>query len=612
MMKPKVVQLKNKYLVHYKKLPSNFGAVEKIRLSLGQEQHDRRKKRRADEFKKNRIIASPCSVTSQKDEFRTKLINWKEKRIREKKAKESNKKPPFVVGIVRHHIYSPISTNSMTSGRKKKSVTQEHKNSNVIKKITKATEKRLQAKMAKAEIKQKPPRTPTRINPSTKSDNEIEVNKSFAPSNYKFNPPAELSIFRTYLCEKTCTESNSLKKNNVFAFDTSMEVAHQKSASHNFDFVESITLKLSPIEPATSDFSQKMRTNSRLNNNDEIPPLGFSAHMLSGSSGPFNTKLTIRDDATNNSEVPVKETKYSVTYFKRLLHKEENRLRKLCKKWIEIQSQIVDVEDIYYRINQSIGQTTILIKQKFKQFYNLILDCEKKDCEVLVTCMDLHGFWDTMYLQVKDCDSRFAKLEELRAKCWQEDQSVFIKSTGIKKKTVVKKKAAPVNQNLLKNITEIQDNEEKSQGIINSNNKCITPYISNKRAVNVFGRRSSVSRNKIYSKVSTNYIHTSTPFPVDTKLNVSNRLNTPLIAMKVSQSVKKIFSNKILETKSLERSLRRPSVNKIVKSSCGISKNNLSTPRSTPLFHVVRNINFNITPSTDRVTKEHNSNIKRF
>jgi len=66
MMKPKVVQLKNKYLVHYKKLPSNFGAVEKIRLSLGQEQHDRRKKRRIDEFKKNRIIASPCSVTSQK------------------------------------------------------------------------------------------------------------------------------------------------------------------------------------------------------------------------------------------------------------------------------------------------------------------------------------------------------------------------------------------------------------------------------------------------------------------------------------------------------------------------------------------------------------------
>ncbi|XP_012053959.1 PREDICTED: disks large-associated protein 5-like [Atta cephalotes] len=601
MMKPK--QLKNKYLVHYKKLPSNFGAVEKIRLSLGQEQHDRRKKHRIDEFKKNRIIASPCSVTSEKDEFRAKLTNWKEKQIREKKAKESNKKPPFVVGIVRHRIYSPISTNSMTSGRKKKPVTQEHKNSNVIKRITRVTEKRLQAKIAKTEIKQKPLTTLTRTNPNLKSDNEIEVNKSFAPSNYKFNPPGELSIFRTSLCEKPYTESNSLKKNNVFAFDTSMEDAHQKSASHNFDFVESITLKLSPIEPVTSDFSPKMRTNSKLNNNDEIPPLGFSAHMLSDSSGLFNTKLIIRDDTTNNSDVPVKETKYNVIYFKRLLYKEENRLRKLCKKWIEIQSQTDDVEDIYYQINQAVGQTTILIKHKFKQFYNLILDCERKDCEVLVTCMDLHGFWDTIYLQVKDCDSRFAKLEKLRAKCWQEDQSLFIKSTGIKKKTIIKKKATPVNQNSLKKIREIQDNEKKSsQEIINRNNKCIMPHISNKRAVNVSGRRSNVLRNKTYSKISTNYIHTSTPFSVDTKLNASNRMNTPLITMKVSQSVKKIFSNKILETKSLDRSSRR--LNKIVKSSCGISKNNLSTPRSTPLFHVVRNINFNITPSKDRITKE--------
>ena len=309
--------------------------------------------------------------------------------------------------------------------------------------------------------------------------------------------------------------------------------------------------------------------------------------------------------------MPVKETKYNVIYFKRLLYKEENRLRKLCKKWIEIQSQTDDVEDIYYQINQAVGQTTILIKHKFKQFYNLILDCERKDCEVLITCMDLHGFWDTIYLQVKDCDSRFAKLEKLRAKCWQEDQSFFIKSTGIKKKTIIKKKATPVNQNSLKKIREIQEDNEKksSQEIINRNNKCIMPHISNKRAVNVSGRRSNVLHNKTYSKISTNYIHTSTPFSVDTKLNASNRLNTPLIAMKVSQSVKKIFSNKILETKSLDRSSKR--LNKIVKSSCGISKNNLSTPRSTPLFHVVRNINFNITPSKDRVTKEHNFNIKR-
>lgn len=215
------------------------------------------------------------------DEIRTKVADWKEKRMRKEKAKKSNKKPPFIVGIVRHHIYSPISTNSMTSRRKKKSVTQEHKNSNVIKGITKATEKRIQAKMAaKAEMKQKSPTTPTRTKSSTKSDNEIEVTKSFAPSDYKFNPPAELPIFRISLLEKTLTESNSLKKNNAFASDISMEATDKKLASHNFGSIESITLMLSPIKSETSDLSQKMQTILRLNNNDEISPLGLSAHKV--------------------------------------------------------------------------------------------------------------------------------------------------------------------------------------------------------------------------------------------------------------------------------------------------------------------------------------------
>jgi len=94
-----------------------------------------------------------------------------------------------------------------------------------------------------------------------------------------------------------------------------------------------------------------------------------------------------------------------VQYFKRVLSEEKNRLQILCEKWTESQSQDDITEDIRYRIHQAIGQTILLIKEKFKQFYSLILDCERDDSDVLVTCMDLHGFWDMMYIEAKDCNS---------------------------------------------------------------------------------------------------------------------------------------------------------------------------------------------------------------
>jgi len=72
--------------------------------------------------------------------------------------------------------------------------------------------------------------------------------------------------------------------------------------------------------------------------------------------------------------------------------------------------------------------------------------------------------------------------------------------------------------------------------------------------------------------------------------------------------VKESLSNKNLKTSSLERSLRLPNVNKSpVKSPCEISPTelNTSTPRYASLIHIVKNIDFRVTP--DRVSKTRNS-----
>lgn len=52
-------------------------------------------------------------------------------------------------------------------------------------------------------------------------------------------------------------------------------------------------------------------------------------------------------------------------------------------------------------INVPVGQTRLLIHQKFVQFLNLIENFENKSAECLTTSLDLHGFWDLLQLQVR-------------------------------------------------------------------------------------------------------------------------------------------------------------------------------------------------------------------
>ncbi|XP_077257492.1 uncharacterized protein LOC143894740 [Temnothorax americanus] len=577
----------------YKKPPINFGKTKKIKVSLADEQRKRRRTRRTLNFEENRKESSPCSTVSQNDDPKTKLLKWRVERKRKKETQASKKKPPFIVGIVRHHIYSPVSSSddkstvgaSVAPKEKKKTVAQVHTNSNIKKGITKATEKRLLARAAKDELKQKSLATSvfTKKSSETKTSSNDKVESdhnrrdSFAPSNHKFNPPAGLPKI---LFGEVKIEDGLSNENNIFIRDKLMETTDQEPFRCNSNSIEAITLKMSSDEQETSDSSREKQANlmvetiSNGNNVHEtlltaIEKENCSKDLTSFPKCPKNTedniktneqdnsdlcqvsdltdKLAIKGAIMKNPDVPM-EKKYTVEYFERVWKEEKHRLQKLCEEWTEIQSQDGIKEDIRCQINQAVGQTTMLIKEKFKQFYRLILDCERKDGNVLVTCTDLHGFWDTMYIEVKDCDSRFEKLEKLRARCWQEDQSSSAISTRSKENIVTKKRSVPVRKSSLQSIissdkkkkmAKIQVNKQKRslQEITSvSNDQCITPCITNKKALSVYRRNSDLSHKERFLEVSNNGMYTSTPLAVNNVMSkTSNQLSTPLITMKVSQ-----------------------------------------------------------------------------
>lgn len=52
-------------------------------------------------------------------------------------------------------------------------------------------------------------------------------------------------------------------------------------------------------------------------------------------------------------------------------------------------------------VRTTIGQTRLLMAERFKQFEGLIDNCEFRRGEKETTCTDLDGFWDMVNFQVR-------------------------------------------------------------------------------------------------------------------------------------------------------------------------------------------------------------------
>lgn len=299
--------------------------------------------------------------------------------------------------------------------------------------------------------------------------------------------------------------------------------------------------------------------------------------------------------------MPIEGKEYTIEYFKHLYYKEEDRLQKRCKYWMEIQSRNDITEDIRCHINQAIGQTTLLINKKFKRFNSLILLCEESNATTpMVTCTDLHGFWDMMYIDVKDCDSRFEKLKELQARNWQEKQSSYTnpatKEINVKKRSVSRSSLqASISSDKTRKMIKMQSNKKDPQQILfqpistGINNEFITP-INDKGTVEIIDNSCNVTRRKCCKDLLKMYarpMYTSTPLNSDK----SNNMNASLVTMKISQLYNKFTTQTDNHTSiSLEETSRKSIMEKLEeprqslrKKSARDASNNLTLKKQSDL-----------------------------
>jgi len=83
-----------------------------------------------------------------------------------------------------------------------------------------------------------------------------------------------------------------------------------------------------------------------------------------------------------------------------------SRLEGMCQEWLHIQSSVNDLPpEASELISAAVGVTRLLLRGKFSQFCDLINKCEKSlagETDTPVTCLDLEGFWDMVFIQVEE------------------------------------------------------------------------------------------------------------------------------------------------------------------------------------------------------------------
>ncbi|RLU15431.1 hypothetical protein DMN91_012425 [Ooceraea biroi] len=261
--------------------------------------------------------------------------------------------------------------------------------------------------------------------------------------------------------------------------------------------------------------------------------------------------IPTKETVMKNLNISAEEEERTAQYFKYILKKETDKLQDLCRKWLDIQTSEQGVpEDAAYEINQAINK-------KFERFRGLVQDCETGRGEMLVTCRDLQGFWDMTYMEVANCDARFAKLEERRDRQWQEDDCAAAKLGACKKKRMPAKKQIAPNRSqpsALRSMILAARKKKMEAGTSPLNKEDPLQDANKERAFTLPGSRKSTSskendsaRRKTRSK-SIGSNPRKSPFARDenAKINLlqlhrasaSKKLRSPFAAMKISQMCK--------------------------------------------------------------------------
>ncbi|XP_045756867.1 disks large-associated protein 5 isoform X1 [Mirounga angustirostris] len=144
--------------------------------------------------------------------------------------------------------------------------------------------------------------------------------------------------------------------------------------------------------------------------------------------------LTIKEvPSLEINEDQISQPHHDVPYFRNILQSETEKLTSHCLEW-DRKLELDIPDDAKDLIRTAVGQTRLLMKERFKQFEGLVDNCEYKRGEKETTCTDLDGFWDMVSFQIEDVNQKFNNLTKLEESGWQNNNNISKKV--VRKKVV--------------------------------------------------------------------------------------------------------------------------------------------------------------------------------
>ncbi|NWR80235.1 DLGP5 protein, partial [Centropus unirufus] len=295
------------------------------------------------------------------------------------------------------------------------------------------------------------------------SKHEVDINAQLDPARKGSAADAKHSVSVELQQEQTSVENNN---NSAPGRPRTRSFAPQ-----NFMFqplTGLATYKVTPMSPSRAnafltpsavwDFSKSPVKRAGKSSEAEAQEPGLKCHVLLADKDPEKQQIPTSlkeekgesDEKTSfqrsNEPTPVpmdvktletksddaREQEHDVPYFRNILRSETERLMSLCLQW-DGRFELDIPEDAKDLIRTTIGQTRLLVAERFKQFEGLVDNCEFKRGEKETTCTDLDGFWDMVNFQVEDVDKKFDNLKKLQDNDWQ--------PLDVPSKPIVKKKA---------------------------------------------------------------------------------------------------------------------------------------------------------------------------
>ncbi|XP_064317156.1 disks large-associated protein 5 isoform X1 [Phalacrocorax carbo] len=248
--------------------------------------------------------------------------------------------------------------------------------------------------------------------------------RSFAPQNFVFQPLNGLATYK--VTPMTPSRANAFLTPNAF-WDFLKSPVNIVEKSSEAEAQES-NFK-SQISPAAKGIQEQQITTSlegeKASESDEKTSIQRSNETI-----PVSTDITALEMRSDD----IREQEHDVPYFRNILQSETERLMSQCLQW-DGKFELDIPEDAKDLIRTTIGQTRLLIAERFKQFEGLVDNCEFKRGEKETTCTDLDGFWDMVNFQIEDVNKKFDNLKKLQDNEWQ--------PLDVPSKAIVKKKTIP-------------------------------------------------------------------------------------------------------------------------------------------------------------------------